>query len=58
MGFFLQVSTSEESVTVTLHVIRTQGVVGDVKVEYRTLDGSAQATGKTPPDYQVGSIQS
>jgi len=38
---------------VSLLVVRAQGVVGDVSVEWRTLDGTARSAGKLQPDFLV-----
>ena len=43
----------EEQGIIRLNVIRTQGVVGAVNVEWRTIDGTAISVGKSPPDYVV-----
>ena len=47
---------TEESGVVRLLVVRAQGVVGEVSVEWRTVDGTAVSSGKTPPDYLVSQI--
>ena len=41
---------------VSLLVVRAQGLVGDVQVEWRTVDGSARAGG-AHPDYSVSHLQ-
>jgi len=41
---------------VSLLVVRAQGVVGDVSVEWRTLDGTARSAGKLQPDFLVSII--
>ena len=47
---------TEESGVVRLLVVRAQGVVGEVSVEWRTVDGTAVSSGKTPPDYLVSQV--
>jgi len=42
---------------VSVLVVRAQGVVGEVSVEWRTLDGSARSAGKLPPDFLVSRLQ-
>ena len=44
---------SEESGSVSLLVVRAQGNIGTVTVEWRTSDGTAKSSGKVPPDYVV-----
>jgi hypothetical protein len=39
--------------TVTLLVARAQGLVGQISVEWTTVDGTARSSGKIPPDYVV-----
>lgn len=53
--FFLsgQVRVAEEAGSVRLLVVRAQGLVGEVTVEWRTIDGTAVSSGKTSPDYVV-----
>ncbi len=48
-----QMSVEEEKGQVLLKVVRVQGVVGIVSVEWRTIDGTAVSQGKEKPDYQV-----
>ena len=48
-----QMSVAEEVGVVTLLVVRAQGLLGEVTVEWRTQDGTARSSGKTPPDYEV-----
>ena len=38
---------------VSLLVVRSQGVVNDVSVEWTTVDGSARSAGKLQPDFLV-----
>ena len=49
-----QVSVAEEVGSVSLLIVRAQGLLGDISVEWRTIDGTARSAGKSPPDYQVG----
>ena len=46
----------EETGTLSLLVVRAQGLLGEVSVEWRTVDGSARSAGKTPEDYTVRNI--
>jgi hypothetical protein len=34
-------------------VVRAQGLLGEVSVEWRTVDGTAKSAGKTPSDFEV-----
>ena len=47
----------EEDATITLYVVRAQGTVGSVSVEYQTIDGNATSLG-VRSDYQdsVGTL--
>ena len=47
----------EEDDIITVYVVRAQGTVGTVSVEYQTVDGTATSLG-TRPDYQnsVGTL--
>ena len=45
-----QISTRESAGTVTLYIVRAQGTLGTVGVEYLTVDGTATGTGGSP-DY-------
>jgi len=47
----------EEDGTITLYVVRAQGTVGSISVEYQTMDGSATSSG-VRSDYQdkVGTL--
>ena len=49
----VQVSVSPGAGYVSLLVVRAQGIVGDVSVEWRTVDGSARSAGKLQPDFLV-----
>jgi len=49
----LQVSVSSTAGYVSLLVVRAQGLVGDVSVEWRTADGTARSAGKLQPDFLV-----
>ena len=42
---------------VSLLVVRAQGIVGEVSVEWRTMDGSARSSGKLQPDFLVSPLQ-
>ena len=46
----------EEIGRVRLLVVRAQGLIGSVSVEYRTIDGTARSAGKTPADYLVCAV--
>ena len=48
-----QISVREEVNVVRLMVLRMQGMLGDVSVEFRTVDGTARSSGKSPPDFVV-----
>ena len=52
-GVMLKLSVAEEVGSVTLTIVRAQGLLGEVTVEWRTIDGTARSTGKTPPDFRV-----
>ncbi|ELU13347.1 hypothetical protein CAPTEDRAFT_91039, partial [Capitella teleta] len=49
----VKVNVLEEEGVVSLLVVRAQGLLGDVLVEWRTVDGSARSAGKTPPDFEA-----
>jgi len=42
---------------VSLLVVRSQGVVSDVSVEWTTVDGSARSAGKLQPDFLVSYLR-
>lgn len=52
-----EVSVDESDGTITVYVVRSQGNLGTVQVEYLTLDGTARSTG-VRPDYvsSVGTL--
>ncbi|XP_041376199.1 adhesion G-protein coupled receptor V1-like [Gigantopelta aegis] len=53
-----RIRASEEAGIVSLLVVRAQGLLGQVSVEWRTEDGTAKSEGrKIPPDY-VGAASS
>ena len=39
--------------SISLQVVRAQGLDGQVSVEWITIDGSARSSGKIPPDFVV-----
>ena len=39
--------------SISLQVVRAQGLVGQVSVEWITMDGTARSSGKIPPDFVV-----
>ncbi|XP_072038274.1 adhesion G-protein coupled receptor V1-like [Amphiura filiformis] len=47
-------SVPEEIGVLTLLVVRAQGLMGDVTMEWRTIDGSAVSAGKEPIDFVSG----
>jgi len=49
----LQVFVRPGAGFVSLMVVRAQGMVGVVSVEWRTMDGSARSVGKLQPDFLV-----
>ncbi|XP_048257204.1 adhesion G-protein coupled receptor V1-like isoform X2 [Haliotis rufescens] len=49
------VMAREEDRVASLLVVRAQGLIGEVSVEWRTIDGTARSSGKSPPDY-IGSL--
>ena len=51
-----QISIPEEVGTVSLPIIRAQGKLGTVSVEWRTIDGTARSSAKSPPDFVVSLI--
>ena len=51
----LQVDVSAPAGYVSLIVVRAQGLVGDVSVEWRTVDGTARSAGILQPDFIVSS---
>ena len=53
----MQVLVNPGAGRVSLLVVRAQGVVGDVTVEWRTVDGSARSVGKLPPDFLVSCLR-
>ncbi|KAK2144319.1 hypothetical protein LSH36_768g01003 [Paralvinella palmiformis] len=46
-----EISIPEEVGTVSLPIIRAQGKLGTVSVEWRTIDGTARSSAKSPPDF-------
>ena len=52
-----QIRASEDDGIVSLLVVRAQGMLGQVSVEWRTTDGTAKSEGrKIPPDYVVSVV--
>ena len=51
----VRVRVREEDGMVELLVVRAQGLLGEVRVEWRTVDGSALSAGKDPIDFMVSS---
>ena len=51
-----QVTVPEEAGTISLLVVRAGGLLGEVTAEWRTLDGTARSSGKTPPDFEVSCV--
>ena len=49
-----QISVAEEVGVLSLLVVRAQGTLERVSVEWRTMEGTARSSGKTPPDFEVG----
>lgn len=52
-AWILQVLVDVGASTVSLLVVRAQGLVGQVSVEWTTVDGTALSSGKISPDYVV-----
>ena len=52
----LTVAVPEEIGVMRLLVVRAQGLMGDITVEWRTVDGSAVSAGKEPIDFVVSLI--
>ncbi|XP_038076858.1 adhesion G-protein coupled receptor V1-like isoform X2 [Patiria miniata] len=50
----VRVRVREEEGMVRLLVVRAQGLLGEVQVEWRTIDGSALSAGKDPVDFVSG----
>ena len=44
---------AEESGVARLLVVRAMGYQGEITVEWRTTDGTAKSSGKSPVDYSV-----
>jgi len=51
----LQVDVSPSAGYVSLMVVRAQGLVSEVSIEWRTVDGTARSAGKLQPDFIVSS---
>lgn len=51
--YISQVRVAEESGVARLLVVRAMGYQGEISVEWRTTDGTAKSSGKTPIDYSV-----
>ncbi|XP_014663002.1 PREDICTED: G-protein coupled receptor 98-like [Priapulus caudatus] len=50
-----QIRTTEEIATLPITIERAQGLLGEISVEWRTVDGTAVSSGKVPPDFQRSS---
>lgn len=51
--YYCQVRVAEEAGIARLLVVRAMGYQGMITVEWRTTDGTAKSSGKTPVDYSV-----
>lgn len=49
----VETTVTEEEGVARLLVVRAQGLLGDITVEWRTVDGSAVSAGKNPIDFVV-----